>query len=362
MYKILICIHIGLSALCASQKTENVTSASISSQKGNISLNKTPAITANPDYVKVKGGQKLITEAEIDDVVAQKFVSNYKIKDLQNLLKIDRLVNIGLLLSRLGIILVVFAIAWKATNRFTIRVVNSVVKRTHKYARYTDAQSLANTAGPVLSSILHWILIGITFLIVLAEVGVDILPIIYSFGVLGLAISIGAQTLVKDIISGILTLFEGIVSVGEIVEINGHIGTIEGMSLRAIEFRHSNGTMQIISFSEISSLINLSRDYAICNIIIPLSHEADIEKVEKIYIDVFNNLKNSDDWKDEIISNIEVKGIFSITETAVYIKASIRIKPDPYDLFGQEFRKQLFMKMKEHKIPAPKFANVMLEN
>jgi small-conductance mechanosensitive channel len=360
MFKILICI--GLSALWASQKAENVVSASISSQKANLSHSKSPAITTNPDYVKVKSGQKLITEAEIDDVVAQKFVSNYKIKDLQSLLKVDRIINIGLLLSRLAIILGIFAIAWKATNRFTMRFVNSIVKRTHKYARYADAQSLANTAGPVLNSILHWILTGITFLIVLAEVGVDILPIIYSFGVLGLAISIGAQTLVKDIISGILTLFEGIVSVGEIVEINGHIGTIEGMSLRAIEFRHSNGTMQIISFSEISSLINLSRDYAICNIIVPVSHEADIEKVEKIYMDVFNSLKNDADWKDEIISDIEVKGIFSITETAIYIKASIRIKPDPYDLFGQEFRKQLFMKMKEYKIPAPKFANVMLEN
>ena len=188
------------------------------------------------------------------------------------------------------------------------------------------------------------------------------MPIIYSFGVLGLAISIGAQTLVKDLISGVLTLFEGIVSVGEIVEINGNIGTIEGMSLRSIEFRHGNGTMQVVSFSEISSLINLSRDYSICSIVVPVSHEADIEKVEEIYIDVFKNLKKNDEWKDKIISDIEVKGIFSITETAVYMKASMRIKPDPYDLFGQEFRKQLFMKMKEHKIPAPKFANVMLEN
>ena len=80
------------------------------------------------------------------------------------------------------------------------------------------------------------------------------------------------------------------------------------------------------------------------------------------YIDVFNNLKANDEWKNEIISDIEVTGVLSITETAVYIRASMRVKPDPYDLFGQEFRKQLFMQMKERKIPAPKFANVMLEN
>lgn len=360
MWKFLICV--GLTCLYAAQKTENPASINGSYQKGTVAHSKSPSIRANPDYVKTKSGQKLITDVDIDDVVAQKFVSNYKIKDLQKLWKVESLVSIGLLLSRLGVILIIFAILWKVTNRFTNRFVSSVVKSAHKSKKYTDAEALANTAGPILNSILHWVLICITLLILLAEIGVDIMPIIYSFGVLGLAISIGAQTLVKDLISGVLTLFEGIVSVGEIVEINGNIGTIEGMSLRSIEFRHGNGTMQVISFSEISSLINLSRDYSICSIVVPVSHEADIEKVEEIYIDVFKNLKKNDEWKDEIISDIEVKGIFSITKTAVYMKASMRIKPDPYDLFGQEFRKQLFMKMKEHKIPAPKFANVMLEN
>ena len=360
MSKFLVCIV--FTCLCAAQKAENTAPLNVSYQKNTISHGKSSPIKANPDYVKVKSGQKIVTDADIDDVVAQKFVSNYKIKDLQNLWKVESFISLGLLLSRLGVILIIFAVMWKVTNRFTNSFVSSMVKRTYKHQNYSDSQALANTAGPILNSILHWVLICITLLIMLAEIGVDIMPIIYSFGVLGLAISIGAQTLVKDIISGILTLFEGIVSVGEIVEINGNIGTIEGMSLRSIEFRHSNGTMQVVSFSEISSLINLSRDYSVCSIVVPVSHEADIKKVEEIYVDVFNNLKTSDEWKDEIVSDIEVKGILSITETAVYIKASMRIKPDPYDLFGQEFRKLLFMKMKECKIPAPKFANVMLEN
>ncbi len=360
MWKFLVCIT--FTCLCVAQKGENTTPLNVSYQKNTISHGKSPAITANPDYVKIKSGQKLVTDVDIDDVVAQKIVSNYKIKDLQNLWKVESLVSLGLLLGRLGVILIIFAVMWKVTNRFTNSFVNSVVKRTYKHQKYSDSQALANTAGPILNSILHWVLICITLLIVLAEIGVDIMPIIYSFGVLGLAISIGAQTLVKDIISGILTLFEGIVSVGEIVEINGNIGTIEGMSLRSIEFRHSNGTMQVVSFSEISSLINLSRDYSVCSIVVPVSHEADIEKVEEIYSNVFSKLKASDEWRDEIIGDIEIKGIFSITETAIYVKACMRIKPDPYDLFGQEFRKQLFMKMKECKIPAPKFANVMLEN
>lgn len=360
MWKVCICVLV--SFLYASQKGENITPTGASHQKINIH-GKTPIIATNPDYAKVKSGTKIpTTDADIDDIVAQKVVSNYQLKNLQNLLKVDRLMSVGLLLSRLCVIFLIFGVMWKATNRFTVRFVSSVVKRTHKNQKYTGAQSLANTAGPILNSILHWGLICITLLIVLTEIGVDIMPIIYSFGVLGLAISIGAQTLVKDIISGILTLFEGIVSVGEIVELNGNVGTIEGMSLRAIEFRHSNGTMQVVAFSEISNLINLSRDYSICSIVLPVGYDADIKKVEEVCFDVFNDLKASEEWKEEIISELEVLGITSISETAIYVKANVRIKPDPYDMFGQEFRKRLFMRMKECKIPAPKFATIVAKN
>lgn len=322
---------------------------------------KSSFITSNPDYVKAKSGKKIDVELEsgVEAVLAQKFLSSYKIKDFQGLLKVESLFSLALLLIRLSIILFIFMVIWKIINRFTIRFVASIVKN---YKRQQDAQALANTAGPILNSILHWILICLTTLIILAEIGVDIMPIIYSFGVLGLAISIGAQTLVKDIISGILTLFEGIVSVGEVVEINGNVGTIESMSLRSLEFRHSNGKIQVISFSEISSLINLSRDYAVCQILVPAGHEADIQKVEQAFEEVFHEMKKEKNWKEVMIGEMDLKGLSSITETAIYFKASMRTKPDPYDLFGQEFRKRLFCKMKEYKIPAPKFANVMIEN
>lgn len=319
-------------------------------------------------YAEVSQGKQLTTgsaksakgdgeniDGDLDSVLAQKFLENYKIR---NLLKIENLFSLGLLLIRLIVILSIFMALWKMINRFTASFVTSIIK---SYKKKENAHSLASTAGPILNSVLHWTLICITSLIILTEIGVDIMPIIYSFGVLGLAISIGAQTLVKDIISGILTLFEGIISIGEVVEINGSIGTVEAMSLRSIEFRHSNGKMQIISFSEINSLINLSRDYAICNIVVPVGHEADIQIVEKAYYEAFQIMKKSENWKNIIIGEINLKGLTSITETAVYLSAYVRTKPDPYDFFGKEFRKILFNKMKEYKIPAPKFTGVMME-
>ena len=296
----------------------------------------------------------------IEEIAVEKYVHENHLSKFRDLVKTDRILDLGLVIVRIIIILIIFMLFWKASNRFTIKFVSSIVKKTRKF-HGSDTQPLANTAGPILNSILHWVLIGITFLIVLTEVGVDIMPFIYSFGVLGLAISIGSQTLVKDIISGVLTLFEGIVSVGETVEINGNIGKIEGMSLRALEFRHASGKIQVISFSEISNLVNFSRDYTITSIIVPVDLGADLKKVEQTYLEVFDSLKRSSDWKDKIIKDIEITGVTNITESAVYFKAKVTIKPDPYDYFGQEFRKQLFAKMNENEIIPSKFANLVLK-
>ncbi len=358
MLKILV--FIGLTALYAAQKPENVMLGAHEQNK--VSFGKAPAIAANPDYLKIKNSSKFVNDVDIDDVIAQKLISNYHISDIKKVFETDKMLSIFMLLGRLSIILVIFAILWKTINRFTLRFVNSVIKSTHSYGEYTDGQSLANTAAPILNSILRWVLISITLLIVLTEIGVDIMPIIYSFGVLGLAISIGAQTLVRDIISGILTLFEGIVSVGEIVEINGQVGTIESMSLRAIEFRHINGKMQVVAFSEINSLLNLSRDYSICNIVLPVAHDADLAKIEAMFEDIFADIKSDDSWNDLIIGDLNLSGVASITETAVYISCSARTKPDPYDLFGKEFRKRLHIQMHEREIPSPKFTSIIMKD
>lgn len=358
MWKVIICII--FAAIYAGQRPENIISGGLNEQS-KVDFTKAPYSTANPDYLKIKSASKFISDVDIDDVVAQKLLSNYRINDLKKVFETDKMLNIGFLIGRLGIILIIFIMLWKATNRFTLRFVSSVLKRTHRHSEYTDVQSLTNTAGPILNSILHWTLISVTLLIVLAEIGVDIMPIIYSFGVLGLAISIGAQTLVRDIISGILTLFEGIVSIGEIVELNGQVGTVEAMSLRAIEFRHTNGKIQVVAFSEINSLLNLSRDYSQCSILLPVGHDADLTSVEEMYKDIFKSLQNDNRWSHQIIGDINLSGVMSITETAVYVSCLVRTQPDPYDLFGKEFRKRLHIQMHARKIPSPKFTSIVMK-
>lgn len=296
-------------------------------------------------------------DGEVNEIIAQRLSSMMTYKSMQSFFSTDRIIGLGGLIARLLIIIVIFTVTWKAINRFTIKIVSSIVGKTKKHDQYFDATAVANTAGPILNSVLHWFITAITLLIILSELGVDIMPIIYSFGVFSLAISIGAQTLVKDVISGILTLFEGIVAVGETVELNGHIGIIESMSLRVIELRHSSGKLQIISFSEINSLINLSRDYAVCKIAIPVAHEANLDVVKQTFINVYEEMKNNSTWQDQIKTEIKFSGVDSITETAVYVSASMQTTPDPSDNIGNEFRRLLHINMNNAKIPYPKYVN-----
>lgn len=319
-------------------------------------------VSASPDYSSKNEhtNSHSISEdidGEINEILAQRLSSMMTYKGMQSFLNTERVIGLGSLIARLLIIFAIFSVAWKAINRFTLKIVSSIVSKTKKSDQYFDATAVANTAGPILNSVLHWFISVITLLIILSELGVDIMPIIYSFGVFSLAISIGAQTLVKDVISGILTLFEGIVAVGETVELNGHIGVIESMSLRAIELRHSSGKLQIISFSEINSLINLSRDYAVCKISIPVAHEADLEIVEKVFFKTFEQMNKNPLWMNTIKSELKFSGVESITENAVYVSASMQTSPDPSDNAGNEFRRLLHINMNNAKIPYPKYVN-----
>lgn len=323
---------------------------------------KSANVATNPDYSAknkptVHDPVNEGVDDEINEIVVQRVSTLLAQNSLQNFTNSDRIINFGTIIARLMIILAIFSIAWKAINRFTLTIVESIVTKTKKNNEYFNAKAIANTAGPILNSALHWFISTITLLIVLSQIGVDILPIIYSFGVFSLAISIGAQTLVKDIISGILTLFEGIVAVGETVEINGIIGKIDSMSLRAIELRHSSGKLQIISFSEITSLINLSRDYTVCKILLPIAHEANLDEVEKMFNSVYQTMKNNNLWNKKIKTEINFSGVDSITENATYVTASMKTAPDPSDAIGNEFRRLLHTQMHNLKIPFPKLAS-----
>ena len=205
--------------------------------------------------------------------------------------------------------------------------------------------------APIVKSVFHWVLIILTSLIVLSEMNVNIMPIIFSFSVVGLAFSIGSQTLVKDLINGVLTLLEGNIAVGEVITVGAYTGTVESMSLRSISLRHFTGELQTIPFSDVTTLMNCSRDFAIASILFVVDPKASVPIIQQALTETFEYMKKHLVYGPYIQGDLGPLGIKAILETGIYITASVPIKPDPKKGFIAEFNRELYENLQKHNVP-----------
>ncbi len=209
------------------------------------------------------------------------------------------------------------------------------------------------TITPILKSVGHWLLIIFTVALILEELGVPIWPIIYSISVLGIAISLGAQSLVKDFINGILTLVEGNIAIGEVVTIGSHTGVVETLSLRGVALRHSSGALQTIPFSEVTNIINKSRDYTSVSVEIPVPFETRVQEVYQAFNRAFDDIRAHEIHGSRIMDKISISGVDRMADGAYYVSASIKIKPDPSNRFLKAFNEYLQIHLTKLGIKPP---------
>lgn len=214
-----------------------------------------------------------------------------------------------------------------------------------------EKSPLIKTVIPIIESIVHWAVVILTTLIVLSSLGVDITPIILSFSVIGLAFSFGSQELVKDLINGVLTLFDGNISVGDFVKVGNSNGVVESISLRAIILRHATGELQTIPFSEAKGVINCSRNFNNAEFFVSVSPESNIDDVYHAFKEVYAGLKNDEKFSSHILGELSDIGIQSMTVSGIVVTSSLKIIPDPEKVFFLEFNKRLFVELQKYKVP-----------
>ena len=117
---------------------------------------------------------------------------------------------------------------------------------------------------------------------VISALGVNITPLLAGAGIIGLAIGFGAQTLVKDIISGMFFLIDDAFRKGEYIDIGDVKGTVEKISVRSMQLRHHNGPLNTVPFGEINFITNFSRDWVVMKLPLRLTYDTDAEKVRKM--------------------------------------------------------------------------------
>jgi small-conductance mechanosensitive channel len=181
-------------------------------------------------------------------------------------------------------------------------------------------------------------------LIVLSAMGVNIGPLIAGAGVFGLAIGFGAQTLVRDIISGVFFLMDDAFRVGDYLEVSGTKGMVEHISLRSLRLRNPRGMVNFIPFGDIKLVTNLSRDYVIMKLDFRVRYDADVEKIRKIIKKkVYMPISNNPELGPKLLEPIKSQGVRQMDDSAMVMRVKYKTKP------GDQFqiRKEVYRLMQE---------------
>jgi moderate conductance mechanosensitive channel len=218
-------------------------------------------------------------------------------------------------------ILLVVIISWLA-----FRLLMLFLRRVERAVERADSTtiSLHEQRVRTLSGLLRSVGIGFIALValfmILRAVGLDIAPLLAGAGVIGLAVSFGAQSLVKDIISGLFILLENQFGVGDVVRIKDVSGRVEKMTLRIVVMRDVHGVVHIVPNGEITQVSNLTRAFSRAVLEIGVAYKEDIDRVIEVLRQVGRDLAGDPEWKPLLIEEIQVPGIESFGESAVNIR------------------------------------------
>jgi len=188
------------------------------------------------------------------------------------------------------------------------------------------------------------------FIQALTAIGVPLGPFIASAGVIGLGISFGAQSIFKDMLTGIFILIEDQYSVGDTIRIAGLTGSVEDLSLRVTRLRDGDGTIYIVPNSQITTVSNLSRDFSVGTLNVSVDARENPDRVIKVLGDLAAQLRRDEAFKDVIIAEPSVLGVDKITGYEVLYPINVRVMANQRDGVMRELRRRILLAFDKEQI------------
>jgi moderate conductance mechanosensitive channel len=213
--------------------------------------------------------------------------------------------------------------------------------------------SRLKTLLPLFRKFLMITLAVMVIMLVLSSLGVDIGPLLAGAGVVGLAIGFGAQTLVRDIVSGVFFLMDDAFRLGEYIEVGSIRGTVEHISIRSLRLRHHRGALHTVPFGEIQHLTNHSRDWVIMKLQFRVPYDTDLQKVKKIFKKIGAEMAADPVMGPNLLDPPKSQGVLEMDDSAMIIRCKFMAKP------GEQFviRRELYQRVqKEFEAAGIEFA------
>ncbi len=209
------------------------------------------------------------------------------------------------------------------------------------------------TLVPLANKAIRVVVTVLAILMVMSQLGVSIGPILASVSFVGLAIGFGAQSLVKDIITGTFNLLEDNVSVGDIVSVSGTGGVVETINIRTIQLRDLSGNLHTFPWGQIETITNFTREYGRYLIECGVAYREDCDEVMDVLREIGAGMQKDRAWRHQILEPIEILGVDRFEDSAVIIRARLKTMPAAQWSVGREFNRRMKKVFDERGIEIP---------
>ncbi len=199
----------------------------------------------------------------------------------------------------------------------------------------------ASTLGRLLTNVSSVVILSIAFLMILAEWGFNLAPLVAGAGIVGVALGFGAQALVSDFLSGVFMLLEDQYGVGDIIDLDGTEGTVEDVQLRVTRLRSVNGVVWWVRNGEVARVGNMSQNWSRAVLDVGVAYDSDIARVRDLMGDEAHGLYVDEQWRELLLEEPEVWGVESLGNDSVVVRLVLKTLPGEQWRVARELRERI---------------------
>ena len=204
-----------------------------------------------------------------------------------------------------------------------------------------EREKQAATLGKVIRNIIRMLVWGVALIMVMRELGIDVGPLLAGVGIVGLAVGFGAQSLVKDFLSGMFVLIENQYNVGDVVKAAGVSGLVEKITLRATTLRDLEGKVHVIPNGIIDVVTNMTKEYSRFVLDIGVAYKENVDEVMAVLKGIGDELAADNEYSKLITAPLEILGVQDFGDSAVLIRVRFTTVPNQQWTVGREFRRRV---------------------
>lgn len=224
----------------------------------------------------------------------------------------------------------------------------------HYFTKWSRSGSArVHTLLPIARNVVNCAVLTVFGITVISELGINVMPLLAGAGVIGFAIGFGAQTIIKDLITGFIIIFEDLVQVGDVIVVGDKGGLVEKITIRKIQLRGLNGSVFTVPYSEITIIENMTKEFSYYLFNIGVAYRENTDEVIAELVEIGAEMQAEDTYKNKILEPLEVLGVDSFADSAVIIKARFKTLPLKQWEIGREFNRRMKLRFDEKGIEIP---------